>query len=52
MLKRNQTWQTPSYTSPVRSNRACLCSDEDTYKIECCEGFIINQGIGNINRNS
>lgn len=41
---------TPSNTSPVRSNRACLCQDEDTYRIDCCKGNIINQGIGNINR--
>ena len=49
---RNYEWRTPSNTSPVRGNRACLCEDEDTYSIKCCEGYIINQGIGNINRNS
>lgn len=43
---------TPSNTSPVRSNRACLCKDEDTYRIDCCNGYLINQGIGNISRTS
>lgn len=43
---------TPSRTSPSRRNRACLCEDEDTYRIDCCKGNMINQGIGNINRNS
>lgn len=43
---------TPSKTSPTNSRRACLCKDEDTYSIECCNGHLINQGIGNISRNS
>jgi hypothetical protein len=36
-----------SLTSPIRYDRACLCQDE-TYSIECCEGRMINQGIGKI----
>jgi hypothetical protein len=36
-----------SLTSPIRYDRACLCEDE-TYSIECCEGRLINQGIGKI----
>ena len=42
---------TPSNTSPVGGNRACLCKD-DTYSIKCCDGSILAQGIGIINRNS
>ena len=28
------------------SLQACLCKDELTYSRRCCEGFLINQGIG------
>ncbi len=42
---------TPSNTSPVGGRRACLCTDEDTYRIDCCDGNLINQGIGPISRN-
>jgi hypothetical protein len=31
--------------SPKDSSRACLCKD-GTYSKECCEGELINQGIG------
>ena len=27
--------------------RACLC-ENDTYKIECCQGYLLNQGIGDV----
>lgn len=30
------------------SLEACLCKDELTYSRKCCEGYLINQGIGNI----
>tara|TARA_A100001201_G_scaffold61186_1_gene58385 strand:- start:304 stop:534 length:231 start_codon:yes stop_codon:yes gene_type:complete len=28
------------------SNRACLCWDEETYHIDCCDGSLHAQGIG------
>jgi hypothetical protein len=31
--------------SPKDSSRACLCKD-GTYSKECCEGELINQGVG------
>ena len=33
-------------TSPTNSKRGCLCKDGKTYSKECCEGEVINQGIG------
>jgi hypothetical protein len=30
------------------SLEACLCKNELTYSRKCCEGYLINQGIGNI----
>ena len=30
------------------SLQACLCKDRLTYSRKCCEGYLINQGIGNI----
>ena len=35
----------PSYTSPIRTQRGCLC-DDNTYDVECCDGTIWGQGIG------
>lgn len=32
-------------SSPKGGNRGCLCKDE-TYKSECCEGELSEQGIG------
>jgi len=40
----------PSNASPVGGNRACLCKDKNTYSIECCDGTLWAQGIGNITR--
>ena len=37
---------TKSKTSPKNARRGCLCED-GTYSKECCEGNLINQGIGN-----
>ena len=37
-----------TYSSPTRSNRACLCKDGRTYSRKCCKGELINQGIGSI----
>ena len=30
------------------SLEACLCKDRLTYSRKCCEGYLINQGIGQI----
>jgi len=30
------------------SLEACLCKNELTYSRKCCEGYLINQGIGTI----
>lgn len=35
-------------SSPKNSRRGCLCTDGRTYSTECCEGYLINQGIGKI----
>lgn len=34
-------------TSPKGGKRACLCED-GTYSNECCNGELINQGIGQL----
>lgn len=33
---------------PKSGNRACLCADGNTYSRKCCEGYLINQGIGSV----
>ena len=38
-------------TSPQDDTRACLCED-NTYRIECCDGSLQAQGIGLINKSS
>lgn len=35
-------------SSPKNNRRACLCVDSNTYSRRCCDGYLINQGIGNI----
>lgn len=37
-------------TSPTNDSRACLCIDSDTYSIKCCQGYLMNQGIGPLTR--
>ena len=37
-----------SYSSPRGSRRACLCKDGKTYSRKCCDGELINQGIGSV----
>jgi len=37
----------PSRTSPRKGKRACLC-DNGTYSINCCDGSLWAQGIGNV----
>ena len=32
-------------SSPKGGKRGCLCKDS-TYDIKCCEGEILNQGVG------
>jgi hypothetical protein len=39
---------TRGLSSPKNSRRACLCLGEDTYDVKCCNGALMNQGIGNI----
>jgi len=41
----------PSKTSPRNGRRGCLCRDRDVYSIECCNGDIIAQGIGEMSKN-
>ncbi len=38
---------TKGKTSPKGGRRACLC-DNGTYSIDCCNGDLINQGIGTL----
>jgi hypothetical protein len=33
-------------SSPKNSRRACLCLDRDEYHVDCCKGYVQNQGIG------
>lgn len=33
-------------SSPKNSRRGCLCLNTNTYSVDCCEGYLINQGIG------
>ena len=40
---------TVSHSSPENSRRGCLCLDSNNYSRSCCEGYLINQGIGRIN---
>jgi hypothetical protein len=35
----------PSYTSPIRSDKGCLC-DDNTYHPDCCDGTLWGQGVG------
>jgi len=42
---------TPSRTSPKGGRRGCLCRDRGAYSIECCNGDIIAQGIGETSKN-
>jgi len=32
---------------PRNKRRACLCDDADTYSMDCCDGALIGQSIGN-----
>jgi hypothetical protein len=37
---------TKGLSSPKQNRRACLCLGTDTYDRRCCDGFLIQQGIG------
>ena len=37
---------TRGLSSPKNSRRACLCLDKDTYDVKCCNGALMEQGIG------
>ena len=39
---------TRGLSSPKNSRRACLCLHEDTYDVKCCQGALMQQGIGQI----
>ena len=39
-------WPTRGLSSPKNSRRACLCLDKDTYDVKCCNGALMEQGIG------
>ena len=39
---------TRGLSSPKNSRRACLCLDSNTYDVRCCQGALMQQGIGNI----
>jgi hypothetical protein len=39
---------TRGLSSPKNSRRACLCLHSDTYDVKCCNGALMEQGIGNI----
>jgi len=42
-----RNFKTPSNSSPKNSRRGCLCAD-NTYHVDCCDGSLQAQGIGNI----
>ena len=39
---------TVSHSSPKNSRRGCLCLNSNTYSVNCCDGYLVNQGIGRI----
>ena len=46
-MRRYRSRYNPSRTSPREDRRACLCAN-GTYSRKCCNGNMINQGIGRI----
>ena len=38
---------TQGKSSPKNSRRACLCLNANTYSRKCCNGALLQQGIGN-----
>ena len=43
--KDERTW---GLSSPKNSRRACLCRNRNEYSVKCCDGLLIEQGIGRI----
>ena len=39
---------TQGLSSPKNSRMACLCINTNTYSRKCCNGALMEQGIGNI----
>ena len=39
---------TKGLSSPKNDRRGCLCLEEARYGRDCCEGYLMNQGIGKI----
>ena len=37
---------TRGLSSPKNSRMACLCIESDTYDVKCCQGALMQQGIG------
>jgi hypothetical protein len=37
---------TQGLSSPKNSRRGCLCLDRDAYDVRCCNGALLEQGIG------
>jgi len=37
---------TQGLSSPKNSRRGCLCLNEDIYHVRCCNGALMEQGIG------
>lgn len=37
---------TRGLSSPKNSRRACLCLHANTYSVKCCNGALMEQGIG------
>lgn len=37
---------TRGLSSPKNSRRGCLCLDADIYHVDCCNGALMEQGIG------
>ena len=51
--RQNQRKNSGIYLGPTRGRaiphtkrRACLCDDADTYSMDCCDGALIGQSIG------
>ena len=47
--RKSTAFRTPSRTSPKGGIRGCIC-DDNTYHKDCCDGSIMAQGIGVIQR--
>jgi hypothetical protein len=41
---------TKGLSSPSNNRQGCLCKDRNEYHRDCCNGYLINQGIGKINK--